>query len=53
VLISAIPLGRAAQPREISYGLLFLVSDEAAYVTGSTLAIDGAMTVNAHAISSE
>jgi NAD(P)-dependent dehydrogenase (short-subunit alcohol dehydrogenase family) len=53
VLISAIPLGRPAQPREISYGALFLSSDEGAYVTGSTLAIDGAMTVNAHKIGSE
>lgn len=35
------PLGRAAQPSEIAYGCLFLASDEASYVNGANLVIDG------------
>jgi NAD(P)-dependent dehydrogenase (short-subunit alcohol dehydrogenase family) len=40
-VIAMTPIGRAAQPREISYGALFLASDESSYVTGSELVIDG------------
>jgi NAD(P)-dependent dehydrogenase (short-subunit alcohol dehydrogenase family) len=36
-----IPIGRLAQPREIAQGALFLASDEASYVTGSTFVVDG------------
>ncbi len=32
---------RAAEPIEISYGVLFLASDESSYVTGVDLPIDG------------
>ena len=35
------PLGRAGQPEEIAYGALFLASDEASYVNGTVLPIDG------------
>lgn len=38
------PMGRIGQPNEIAYGALFLASDEASYVTGSELVIDGGMT---------
>jgi NAD(P)-dependent dehydrogenase (short-subunit alcohol dehydrogenase family) len=38
---AGIPLGRPAQPLEIAYGTLFLASDEASYVTGAELVIDG------------
>lgn len=37
-------LGRVAEPREIAYGALFLVSDEASYVTGTCLFVDGGWT---------
>ena len=35
------PLGRMGQPIDIAYGILYLASDEAAWVTGSELVIDG------------
>jgi len=39
-----IPLNRVAQPEEVAYGVLYLASDEAAYVTGTELIIDGGFT---------
>ena len=36
-----IPLGRFGRVDEIAYGILYLVSDEASFVTGSCLVIDG------------
>ena len=38
------PMGRRAQPEEIAYGVLYLASDEASFVTGSELVIDGGAT---------
>lgn len=39
-----IPIGRLAQPREIAQGALWLASDDASYVTGSTFVVDGGIT---------
>nr|Q8GAV9.1 RecName: Full=Cyclopentanol dehydrogenase; AltName: Full=Cyclohexanol dehydrogenase [Comamonas sp. NCIMB 9872]Q937L4.1 RecName: Full=Cyclopentanol dehydrogenase; AltName: Full=Cyclohexanol dehydrogenase [Comamonas testosteroni]BAC01270.1 cyclopentanol dehydrogenase [Comamonas sp. NCIMB 9872]BAC22653.1 cyclopentanol dehydrogenase [Comamonas sp. NCIMB 9872]CAD10799.1 cyclohexanol dehydrogenase [Comamonas testosteroni] len=39
-------LGRAAQPMEVSQAVLFLVSDEASFVHGSELVVDGGYTAN-------
>lgn len=37
----ATPMKRGAQAREISYGLVYLASDESSFVTGIDLVIDG------------
>ncbi|MDP9285531.1 MAG: glucose 1-dehydrogenase [Actinomycetota bacterium] len=38
------PTGRLAKPREVVNGALFLASDDASYVTGSTFLVDGGLT---------
>lgn len=40
---AAIPLGRLAQPNEVSNVVLFLASDEASFVSGAEHVVDGAM----------
>ncbi len=40
-----LPLGRLAKPEEIARGILFLVDPDSAYVTGSTLMIDGGISL--------
>jgi NAD(P)-dependent dehydrogenase (short-subunit alcohol dehydrogenase family) len=42
--ISKTPLGRIGQPREVAYAALFLASDEASYITGAVLPVDGGWT---------
>ncbi len=39
-----VPLGRWGEPHEIAAAILFLLSDDASYVTGSELLIDGGVT---------
>jgi NAD(P)-dependent dehydrogenase (short-subunit alcohol dehydrogenase family) len=39
--IASTPLRRIGQPVEVAYGVLFLASDEASFVTGTELVIDG------------
>ncbi|WP_191058597.1 SDR family oxidoreductase [Geminicoccus harenae] len=41
----AIPLGRLAGPRDVAHAFLFLASDEAAYITGTTIVVDGGQTL--------
>ena len=38
------PIGRIAQPVEIANAILFLASDEASFITGANLAVDGGYT---------
>lgn len=44
--MAATPLGRFGRPSDIAHGCLYLASDEASWVTGSELVIDGGMTAN-------
>ncbi len=41
--LAAIPLGRVATPEEIAGAVVFLTSEEAAYLTGQTLSVNGGM----------
>ena len=43
--MNLIPLGRKGEPEEIAYAVAFLASDEASYITGQCLAIDGGMAM--------
>ena len=42
-LAAAIPAARIGKPEEVASAVAFLVSDEAAYVNGATLAVDGGL----------
>lgn len=41
-----IPLGRLGQPRDIAGAVAFLASDDAAYITGADILVDGGLFVN-------
>ena len=38
------PIGRLGQPEDIAKGIVFLASDDAAFMTGSALVVDGGST---------
>ncbi len=41
----AIPLGRLGTPRDVANAALFLASDDASYITGTTIVVDGGQTL--------
>ncbi len=43
---SAFPMGRFAAPSEIADAVVFLCSDQARFITGQVLAVDGGYTAN-------
>ena len=44
-LIDAMPLGRLGQPADVAAAVVYLVSDEAGWVTGTTLHVNGGVTM--------
>jgi 3-oxoacyl-[acyl-carrier protein] reductase len=46
LFLSKVVLGRPGTPEDVARAVLFLASDEAAYVTGQVLAIDGGMLIS-------
>ena len=43
--LSAVPMGRIGQPEDIANAVRFLAGDEAAYITGCVLKVDGGMYI--------
>jgi 3-oxoacyl-[acyl-carrier protein] reductase len=43
--LKMVPLARKGKPEEIAYAAAFLASDEAAYITGQVLGVDGGMAM--------
>jgi 3-oxoacyl-[acyl-carrier protein] reductase len=42
-LVARIPLGRFALPEDVAYAACFLASDEASFITGATLDVNGGL----------
>ena len=40
-IVAQIPVGRLGQPEEIARAVVFLASDDAGFITGSTLTVNG------------
>jgi 3-oxoacyl-[acyl-carrier protein] reductase len=45
-VLQMVPLGRAATPEEIAPAAVFLASEEAGYITGSVLTVDGGLVMH-------
>ena len=41
-----IPLRRVGRPEDVAHAILFLASDEAEWITGTTLVVDGGSTIS-------
>ena len=44
-MVARVPLGRMGQPRDVANAYLFLASDEASFITGAVLRVDGGIVV--------
>ena len=45
-LLDRIPVGKIGKPEDIAYAAVFLASDEASYITGQTIIVDGGRVIN-------
>lgn len=45
-ILSQVPAGRLGNPKDIAKAVAFLASDDAAYITGTTLHVNGGMFTN-------
>lgn len=45
-LLNRIPVGKIGTPEDIAHTTLFLASDEANYITGQTITVDGGRVIN-------
>lgn len=45
MMMASIPLGRAGQPEDVAQAVLFLASDNASYITGQVINVDGGMVM--------
>ena len=43
-MVAAIPLGRLAEPDDMAAAVTYLASDEARYITGAAIPVDGGYT---------
>jgi len=44
-MIATVPLGRAGTPEDVAHAVAFLASEQAAYITGQVLSVDGGMAI--------
>ena len=44
-MLKEIPLGRMGSPEDIAHAVKFLASDDAAYITGQVIRVDGGMNM--------
>jgi 3-oxoacyl-[acyl-carrier protein] reductase len=44
-MVERTPVRRLGEPRDIAYAYLYLASDEASFVNGTVLSVDGGMVV--------
>jgi len=47
-LLAGIPLGRFGEPEDIARVIAFLAGDDAAFISGAEIVVDGAMTAGTH-----
>ena len=45
-LLDRIPIGKIGKPENIAHAAVFLASDEASYITGETITVDGGRVIN-------
>ena len=44
-MLAGVPLGRAGTVEDVAHAVAFLASEQAAYITGQVLSVDGGMAI--------